>query len=125
MNDAAGQLLSRLIDGDAVDPDALSAALETEDGRRLLVDFARARDAVATDVAPSAAWRRATLGRLAGGAPPVRALSYRAAAVLVVSALALGAAAERWRETRPPKPPQAVRVLQFDAADWHAIGGDR
>jgi hypothetical protein len=120
MNPIHGETLSRLVDGDVVDPDVLSEALDTTDGRRLLVDFARARAAIATGVQPSSAWRARVEQQLAAStrhavtARSPRSLSLRAAAALAAVALGLGAAAAHWRDTRPARPPEAARVLQFE-----------
>ena len=43
-------VLSALIDREPVDPDAVATALQEPDGRRLLVEFARLRAAVAGEI---------------------------------------------------------------------------
>jgi len=75
MTDRWNETLSRLIDGDPVDPGVVAEALESPDGRRLLVDFTAVRaafdrDTAAPSAAPGSRMRsRWWCWRVAGGAP--------------------------------------------------------
>jgi hypothetical protein len=103
------ELLSALIDGEQVDPDLLSRALQDSANRQLLVDFARLRELARRPVeAPEAAWQFAV-------SRSVFASRWaRAAAVLL--ALGTGAGAGAWveRYVSRDRPPEPARVVQFD-----------
>ena len=111
------ELLSALIDGEAVDADAVADALEIAANRRLLVDFVRLRVSVhAEDDAPPR-WRAE---RLTSTGPPrvERSRAWlRAAAVLAL--LTVGGRGARWVEgflTRE-RPPEPTRVVQLQVIE--------
>jgi negative regulator of sigma E activity len=117
------ETLSRLIDGDSVDAAVVAEALESADGRRLLVEFAAVRAAVNGDTAtPSAGFYDRMQARLATAerqpARPARAVSLWIAAASVAASLLLGFGIERWRHLRVDAPPSAARVLRFDTSEW-------
>jgi hypothetical protein len=125
MTDQFGETLSAVVDGEPVDADVLEQALESIEGRRLLVSFARSRAALALDpVEPRIEWQALTARRLAVSATTPRGTwSHRAVAGLVAASLAAGFALDRWWRDRAQAPPRAAQVLQFGAAEWAARGG--
>jgi hypothetical protein len=125
MSDRLNETLSALIDGEPVDLELLTEALESRDGRDALVAFARSRTVLAADpITPSSEWRHAVARQLTSRrAPSLRLLSYGTAAGLLAASLLLGFAADRWWQGRSDAPPHAERVLRFDAADWTRGGG--
>ena len=131
MNDRWNETLSRLIDGDPVDPMTVAEALESSDGRRLLVDFTTVRAALDRDTAaPSAAFYGRMQSSLATAEPR---RSRRAAGVYLwiaaasaAAALLLGLGIESRRHWRVDTPPSAARVLRFEPSEWtNAKGGVR
>jgi negative regulator of sigma E activity len=131
MNDPWNETLSRLIDGDPVDPDIVAEALESPDGRRILVDFAVVRATLNLDTAaPSSAFYPRMQAILAA-VEPARArraggASLRIVAVSAAAALLLGIGIESWRHQRTDAPPPAARVLRFEPSEWtNAKAGDR
>jgi negative regulator of sigma E activity len=131
MNERWNETLSRLIDGDAVDPDIVAEALESHDGRRILVDFAVVRATLNHDTAaPSAAFYARMPPSLAAKEPrrPPRrgGVSLRIVAVSAAAALLLGIGIESWRHRRTDAPPPTARVLRFEPSEWtNAKAGDR
>lgn len=131
MNERWSETLSRLIDGDAVDPDIVAKVLDSPDGRRILVDFAVVRTALSHDTAaPSAAFYARMQPSLAAKEPRrlqwPGGISLRIAAASAVAALLLGIAIENWRHQRTEAPPPAARVLRFEPSEWtNAKAGDR
>jgi hypothetical protein len=120
------EILSALMDGEAVAPDVLAAALLAPGAREALVDFARLRAELgADDSRPSPALHRAmdkVRGRRRGHGWPVWRLLQSAAAVVVLALAALGAMSLRTRfyGREPEEPPRATRVIQFTpGVDWH------
>ena len=120
------EILSALMDGEAVAPDVLAAALLAPGAREALVDFAALRAELgADDSRPSPALHRAmgnVLGRRRGHSRPVWRLLQSAAAVVVLALAALGAVSLRTRfDGRGlDEPPRATRVIQFTpGVDWH------
>lgn len=106
------EVLSALLDREAVDPDALARALDDAAGRAQLVDFARLRARVqrefSVDDAVTPRWR------------PFSARRWLARVALVLLPLSLGLFGGAWwveqRELRPPTPD---RVVQFvPGVDW-------
>jgi hypothetical protein len=94
------EILSALMDGEAVAPDVLAAALLAPGAREALVEFAGLRAELAADnssPSPGLVLSLATLG----------ALSLRA----------------RFYGRGPDEPPPATRVIQFTpGVDWHEGG---
>jgi len=103
--------ISAVIDGEAVDADALAAALEDPDGRAQLVDFVRLRNRV-----------RALGGDEPGRLParPSNTRTWIVRAAIVLLPLLLGAAGGIWfAEQRDSRPPQPDRVIEFvRGVDW-------
>jgi hypothetical protein len=120
------EILSALMDGEAVAPDVLAAALLAPGAREALVDFAGLRAELgADDSQPSPRLYRAmdlALGRRRGRVRPVWRLLQSAAAVVVLALATLGVLSLRTRFSGrgPDEPPQATRVIQFTpGVDWH------
>jgi hypothetical protein len=106
------EVLSALLDREAVDPDALARALDDPAGRAQLVDFARLRARVQQEFAVDDA--------VTPTARPSNARRWLARAALVLLPLSLGLFGGAWwveqRELRPPAPD---RVVQFvPGVDW-------
>jgi hypothetical protein len=131
MNDRWAETLSRLIDGDPVDSTVVAEALESIDGRCLLVEFAAVRTVLNSDAdAPSASFYARMQASLAAAElqppRPARGVSLRIAAAAIAVSLLVGFGIESWRQRRVDAPPAAVRVLRFDGSEWaSAKGGDR
>jgi negative regulator of sigma E activity len=145
MNDTWGQTLSQLLDDDDVDVDALAAALDTSEGRELLVQFASLRNAARRDeTTPSVEFQervRAEMQRPVSNVtnvfdvatghsrmariPSLGRWRYGLAAMLAAGIL-LGAAGGTWLRRTTDAPPTANRVLRFEAGEWTlAQGGPR
>lgn len=128
MNDDAMVILSALVDGDPVPPDALADALLAPGAREALVDFARLRAEVGADESrPSTAFYSAIHQGL-GTRPRPRRTVWRAlqgvAAAVVLALAAVGAMSlpERFA-AGGDQPPRATRVLPFTpGVDWHEGG---
>jgi hypothetical protein len=109
-------VLSALIDREAIDPDALAAALDEPAARAMLVDFARLRRELLHD---DAADDVRTNRELAPRRLPLR--WWRLAAAVLLP-LAMGVASGWWigdwsRQERPPTP---SRVVSFTpGVDWN------
>jgi hypothetical protein len=123
------EILSALMDGEAVAPDVLAATLVAPGARQALVDFAGLRaELAADDSRPSPALHRAmdkVLGRRRGHGRPVWRLLRSVAAVVVLALAALGAMSLRTRfyGRGPEEPPEATRVIQFTpGVDWREGG---
>lgn len=126
MNDAWVETLSRLIDGEDVDVGILANAIESTEGRRLLVDFATIRAAARQDRAvPSDDFYRRLPSMLASTSTMRRpqAISYRLAAALVAAAALLGFGLDLVSERQMNVPPRADRVLRFEASEWTMVKG--
>jgi negative regulator of sigma E activity len=124
------EILSALMDGEAVAPDVLAAALLAPGAREALVDFAGLRAELgADDSLPSPALHRAmdeVLARRRSYGRPVWRVLQSAAAVVVLALAALGTMSLRTRfyGRGPEEPPQATRIIQFTpGVDWHEEGG--
>ncbi|OLC47784.1 MAG: hypothetical protein AUH43_10980 [Acidobacteria bacterium 13_1_40CM_65_14] len=134
MKDTWAPTLSRLLDDDDVDLGALAAALETSEGRQLLVQFAGLRSAVRRDdPRPSAAFCQRVdaellrpdavdVGRASGSVTSRGRWRYELAAMLAAGLL-LGVAADTWLHRAPDAPPAANRVLRFEAGEWTSAQG--
>ncbi len=109
------EVLSALIDREAVDPDVLARVLEHPANRQLLVDFVRVRTALpGPEEATDAAW----VPRAAVPPAGSRARWLRAAAIFAL--LAAGGAGGAWLESyalrdRPPEPDRVVRLQPLEA----------
>jgi len=142
MNDTWGSTLSQLLDGDDVDVETLATALDTSDGRALLVQFATLRGAARRDEAmPSAAFQervRAEMQRPASTLAGVSSEDSRLArvsslerwryglAAMLAAGILLGAAGGTWLGRTADAPPATDRVLRFEAGEWtRAPGGQR
>jgi hypothetical protein len=106
------EVLSALLDREAVDPDALARALDDPAGRTQLVDFARLRARVQQEFAVDDAVTTAPR--------PSSARRWLARAALVLLPLSLGLLGGAWwveqRELRPPTPDVVVRLVP--GVDW-------
>jgi negative regulator of sigma E activity len=126
MKDAWGQTLSQLLDDDDVDVEMLAAALDTSEGRELLVQFAALRGAARRDeTMPSAAFEarvHAEMQRRMTRVPPSVRWRYGVAAMLAAGIL-LGAAGGAWLRRSADAPPVADRVLRFEAGEWTRAPG--
>jgi hypothetical protein len=111
--DARFEVLSAMLDREAVDTDVLQAALEDPDGRAELVDFMRLR----AEAQRAFAMEDNTD---ASQVPRRSARTWLARAAASLLALSLGAAGGAWwmdrREHRPPSPTHVVRLVP--GVDW-------
>jgi hypothetical protein len=108
------EMLSALVDGEAIDADAVAAALETAANRALLVDFVRLRGSVQRDDEAVPDWR--PHAAVAGALPPSRssrAWLRIAAALALLSAGALGGTWAHALLTRE-QPPEPTRIVQLE-----------
>jgi hypothetical protein len=122
MNDVLGETLSRLVDGDDVDPALLAAALDAPDGRRLLVEFALLRHAISRDQsAPGRSFYNRAGAMRAKKAGRLRS-AWAVAALMLMSAL-IGFAADVWRHSRADAPPHVERALRFEPSEWTSTKG--
>jgi hypothetical protein len=126
MSNDSFEILSSLLDGEPVAPDALAAALLAPGAREALVDFARLRAEISDDDSrPSPAFDRAmsrVFGRRRGRAAPAWRVLQSAAAVVVLALAVLGGISlrTRFRGNAAEEPPRATRVIQFTpGVDWH------
>jgi hypothetical protein len=116
-------ILSPLIDGEAINRAAVLDALDSEAGRACLIDLARLRAVAAAPGDPSPAFydRMARLADDAGEGTPRR--RWKAAVALAASMLigSLATTAWHWRPGAGASvaPPAAARVLEFaSGVDW-------
>lgn len=124
MNDSLGETLSRLIDGDDVDLSLLAQAIELEEGRRLLMDFASLRQSVRADDGTLRTSLSPVLGKPPGvfRASPMWQRSVAAAiALMAVGVLLFGL--DRWRGSGADAPPRVERVLRFEPSEWTFANG--
>jgi hypothetical protein len=115
MNDEHLDIISALLDGEPVEPDALEQALDAPDGRRLLVEFVRLREAARAELPlpPSlvALRRRAPLWR--------RAVPLPAVAALLLIAWLTAWFVPRPAPEAPLGPPAPTRTLSYEpGVDW-------
>ena len=106
------ELLSALMDREAVDPDALARALEDPEARRALVAFASVRQALHEPAPGESAWLATQTPRLAASRPLRDRWRLVAAAVLLAAGLGTGVVAERYRSQQ--RPPEPTRVVQLE-----------
>lgn len=109
------EVLSALIDREAVDPDVLARVLEHPANRQLLVEFVRVRGALPDqEDAADTAW----IPRAA--APPAGSHGRWLRAAAIFALLAAGGAGGAWLESytsrdHPPKPDRVVRLQPIEA----------
>ena len=117
------EALSAFMDGEVVPPEALAAALATPGSHEALVDFARLRiEARSDESRPSARFYAAMDGQ-GNRRPGWGSLRFvRAAAAMIVVALA-AVGAMTLLTSREPGPPAAAQVVRFTpGVDWHEGG---
>jgi hypothetical protein len=117
------EVLSAVLDGDAVDIDLLESALDDLEGRRTFVDFVRIRQTAATDNAvPQREFSERALEQLAVNRRILaRGLPFPVAAAAILMAMLLGSLVnlDSIRKERPVAPPEPARVLRFEpGVDW-------
>jgi hypothetical protein len=106
------ELLSALMDREAVDPDALARALDDPEARRALVAFAAVRHALNGPAPGEAEWLAQPTRQLAFARSARRRWQMAAAAALLAIGLAAGVVGERYRDH--PRPPEPTRVVQLE-----------
>ena len=120
MTDDPTSTMSAFVDGEAVDPDHLAAALEVPEARAALVDFVRMRAAVRAGDPPLPA--SLTAFRRSPGAG-LRVVRWPAVAALLVLVFLAGLVAPRPWQTSPDvneTPPPPTRIEKFTpGVDWH------
>ena len=106
------EVLSALLDREAVDPDALARALDDPAGRAQLVDFARLRARVQLEFSVG--------DPIPSRSRPSSARRWLARVALVLLPLSLGLVGGAWwveqRDMRPPTPDRVVRLVP--GVDW-------
>lgn len=111
------EVLSALIDGEAVDPDTLERVLADTDSRSLLVEFVRLRNAIARDDEAASAVRY-TDGHFRMRYSRTRSVLWGAAAILLLLVSGGGGwwLGARFAQDGPPSP---ARVVEFQpGVDW-------
>ena len=117
------EILSALLDGEAIEPDELARALEVPDAREALRDYALIRGEIVHDAGdPGPGLFEAMEPHLA--ASERRRTWWPATAAAVVALLVWGVWAESDRLLealrRMEGPPTATRILRFvPGQDWH------
>ena len=106
------EILSALMDREAVDPAALAHALEDPEARRALVAFATVRQELHAPPAGERDWVAAQEPRLAAASPRAGRWRLAVAAALLVAGLGAGVLGERYRSQQ--RPPEPTRVVQLD-----------
>jgi len=124
----ANEVLSAFVDGEAVDPAELAAALGEPGAREVLIDFIRLRAAVADESRPSDALVQRIRKRLGGRVGRQAPRLLRLAAAAVITALATLGTFDLVRGLRPgpgpDEPPVATRVIHFEpGVDWKPVQG--
>ncbi len=120
MNTMHTETLSAFVDGEPVDLERLSAALEDADARRALVDFVRLRELARSDTAPLPP----SLGQLRKTSAKGHLLRLAAAAAVLLLVFIAGLLTPvPWDDggsSGVQPPPQPVRVERFEpGVDWH------
>ena len=110
------EVVSALVDGERVDPDAIAAALEVPANRTLLVDFLRLRHSLGdADAAPE--WVvHAAVPAEGSGERRRRAWMSIAAALALLTVGALGGTWLERTVTRE-QPPEPARIVQLQVVD--------
>lgn len=117
------EVLSAVLDGDAVDIGQLETALADPEGRQVFVDFVSLRQAAATDhTKPLREFSERALEILTvSHRIKVRGLPFPVAAAAILVAMLLGSLLnfDSIRQERPAAPPEPARVLRFEpGVDW-------
>jgi len=117
------EVLSAVLDGDAVDIGQLEAALDDPEGRQVLVDFVKVRQTAASDNAtPRREFSERALADLTMSRRiRARGLPFPMAAAAILVAMLLGSLLnlDSVRRERPAVPPEPTRVLRFEpGVDW-------
>jgi hypothetical protein len=117
------EVLSAVLDGDAVNIGLLESALEDPEGRRTFVDFVNLRQTAATDTAapPREFSERALKELKVSRRIRARALPFPVAAAAILVAMLLGSLMnfDSVRQERSAAPPEPARVLRFEpGVDW-------
>lgn len=120
MNTSHTETLSAFVDGEPVDLERLSAALDDAEARRALLDFVRLRELARSDAAPLPA----SLGQLRHALSRGHLLRWTAAAAVLVFAFIVGLLTPTPWDDRDSNgvqpPPHPVRVERFQpGVDWH------
>jgi negative regulator of sigma E activity len=120
MNTMHTEILSALVDGEPVDLERLSAALDDAEARRALVDFVRLREAARSDSAALPA----SLSQLRKAPATRQLLRLAAAAAVLLFVFIAGLLTPMPWDDRDSNgvqpPPQPVRVEKFQpGVDWH------
>ena len=113
MSDERYMVLSALMDREPVDPDALSATINTAEGRAALVDLVRLRTLVAAELDSEPAIQAQRSSAVIGSG------AWRwVAAALIPFAVGLGGG-YWWRVRAESRPPTPTRIVQFvPGVDW-------
>lgn len=117
------EVLSAVLDGDAVDIGLLESALEDPEGRRVFVDFVRIRQTAASDNAmPRREYSERALEDLkVSRRIRARGLPFPVAAAAILVAMLLGSLLnlDSVTQNRAAAPPEPARVLRFEpGVDW-------
>jgi negative regulator of sigma E activity len=122
MKDERYEVLSALIDGEAVDPWLVEQALAEPEGLRRLVDFARLRWELARDDSRPEADQVPPTGAAVARGPWRLPAVFRmaAAAALALALFGAGRLWERRHRSDPEAPPTPARIVTFQpGVDWH------
>ena len=130
MKDDGLFLLSKLVDGDAVDPNELAEILEHSEGRAALVDLVAIRSSLKADQSvPSEDFYRKADGILRRPffSHVIVSIASAAAALLFAAVLVFSL---RLTDNHEPvtdsEPPKADRIVIFEeGVDWNQINGGR
>jgi negative regulator of sigma E activity len=114
------EVLSAFVDGERVEPEALTEALLAPGAREALVDFIHLRGCLASAPEPSAGFVRRVRGRLQRSRLP-RVFRYAAAAaVLALAALGAVDLGHRILPERSVEPPTPTRIVEVE---WRFLEG--
>jgi hypothetical protein len=120
MNTSHTETLSAFVDGEPVDLERLSAALDDAEARRALLDFVRLRELARSDTSPLPA----SLGQRRKASAKVHLVRFAAAAAVLLLVFIAGLLTPTpWEDgdsSGVQPPPQPVRVERFEpGVDWH------
>lgn|SRR5688572_3042195 len=117
-------VLSAVLDGDAVDIGQLENALDDPEGRRVFVDFVKLRQSAANDdITPRREFYEGVVRDLTRNQPVWRrGLPYPLAAAAVLLAMLFGSLLDQSfirHDRAAAGPPEPARVLRFEpGVDW-------